>query len=120
MFEEITMVRNSVPAMVIAGIMGTISFVWVVAVVVGWSNVVLPLARSVKHTGLRIYFFTKHYGSAGLMLWCFGNREVWQIQLQVVRSTHDADAMKFKKAAQEDSNIIAVAVSTQRSVLGMS
>jgi hypothetical protein len=52
-----------------------------------------------------------------VILWCLGSREVWQIQLQVTRSTDDADAMNLKKSAQDDSNIIAVAVSICNPVL---
>ena len=74
-------------------------------------DVVRPLARSAKYKASRISFFTKHYGLTGIVLWCFASREVWQIQLQVVRSIDDGDVTNYKKSAQEDSNIIAVAVS---------
>jgi len=74
-------------------------------------DVVRPLARSAKHKASRISFFIEHYGLTGIALWCFASREVWQIQLQVVRSIDDGDVTNYKKSAQEDSNIIAVAVS---------
>ncbi|KAH6864974.1 hypothetical protein BKA58DRAFT_366862 [Alternaria rosae] len=68
-----------------------------------------PLARSARYKASRINFFIKHYGLTGIALWCFASREVWQIQLQVIRSTEDGDVTNYKKSAQEDSNIIAVA-----------
>jgi hypothetical protein len=57
------------------------------------------------------WFFVKFYGIAGPILWLFGDRDVWRIQLQVLQSTNELDAMEFKKLAQDDSSIIAVAVS---------
>lgn len=57
------------------------------------------------------WFFVRFYGIAGPILWLFGDRDVWRIQVQVMQSTNDVDAIEFKKLAQDDSNIIAVAVS---------
>jgi hypothetical protein len=56
-------------------------------------------------------FFLGNYGIVGPILWLFGDRDVWRIQLQVLQSTNELDAMEFKKLAQDDSSIIAVAVS---------
>ncbi|KAB2105012.1 hypothetical protein AG0111_0g7137 [Alternaria gaisen] len=55
------------------------------------------------------WFFVRFYGIAGPILWLFGDRDVWRIQVQVMQSTNDVDAIEFKKLAQDDSNIIAVA-----------
>jgi hypothetical protein len=60
---------------------------------------------------LGLWFFTSYYKSAGVFLWIFGSREVWQMQMQVLSSPLDTDAMNFKKSVQEDSSIVAVAVS---------
>jgi hypothetical protein len=57
------------------------------------------------------WFFVRYYGIAGPILWLYGDRDVWRIQVQVLQSTNESDAMGFKKLAQDDSNIIAVAVS---------
>jgi hypothetical protein len=63
-------------------------------------NFVLPVARSAIYKASRLQFFCKHYGPIGIALWCFASREVWQIQLQVIRSINDADATDYKKSAQ--------------------
>ncbi|XP_014555841.1 hypothetical protein COCVIDRAFT_16657 [Bipolaris victoriae FI3] len=44
-----------------------------------------------------------------LRLCFFGNRDIWRIQVQVLRSTSDIDAMNFRKSAQKECSIIAVA-----------
>ncbi|CAN9363950.1 unnamed protein product [Alternaria alternata] len=54
-------------------------------------------------------FFLRYYGIVGPILWLFGDRDVWRIQLQVLQSSNELDAMEFKKLAQDDSSIIAVA-----------
>jgi hypothetical protein len=59
------------------------------------------------------WFFLESYGIAGPILWLYGDRDVWRIQVQVLQSTNESDAMEFKKLAQNDSNIIAVAVSVR-------
>ncbi|EUC51347.1 hypothetical protein COCMIDRAFT_144 [Bipolaris oryzae ATCC 44560] len=56
-----------------------------------------------------IIFFTKYYGLSGLVLCFFGNRDIWRVQVQVLRSTSDIDAMNFRKSAQGECSIIAVA-----------
>ena len=76
---------------------------------------VFTLLGATGRTILSIYssaiFFLRHYGIVGPILWLFGDRDVWRIQVQVLQSTNELDAMEFKKLAQDDSNIIAVAVS---------
>ncbi|KAF7679590.1 hypothetical protein GT037_003338 [Alternaria burnsii] len=54
-------------------------------------------------------FFLRFYGIVGPILWLFGDRDVWRIQLQALQSSNELDAMEFKKLAQDDSSIIAVA-----------
>ena len=53
-------------------------------------------------------FFISLYEPAGIVI--FGSREVWQMQMQILGSVDDADAMNFKKSIQQESSIIAVAV----------
>jgi hypothetical protein len=83
--------------------------------VAGSLTTVLSLAITTTETIISIYesaiFFLRCYGIAGPILWLFGDRGVWRIQMQVLESTNELDAMEFKKLAQDDSNIIAVAVS---------
>jgi hypothetical protein len=74
-------------------------------------DLAFSLLWSIKSTASNFSFFVRLYGAAGVILWCFGSRDVWYIQLQVLYSTSDADATNFKKSVQEESNIIAVAVS---------
>lgn len=56
-------------------------------------------------------FFLRHYGLAGVILWLFGSNAIWRIQFQILHSTIDQEAMDFKKATQDESSIIALAVS---------
>ncbi|KAF5852571.1 hypothetical protein GGP41_007956 [Bipolaris sorokiniana] len=58
---------------------------------------------------LSILFFTKNYGVSGLVLCFFGNRDIWRVQVQVLRSTSDIDTINFRKSVQEGCSIIAVA-----------
>ena len=58
-----------------------------------------------------VVLFLDNYGLSGLIICVFGSREVWRIQVQILGSTRDSEAMDFKRSAQDDSNIIAVAVS---------
>jgi len=64
-----------------------------------------------------VFFFLMLYGPAGIVIWTFGSREVWQMQMQVLSSPDDADAMNFKQSIQQESSIIAVAVSIGNSRL---
>jgi hypothetical protein len=58
-----------------------------------------------------VVFFAENYGFPGLLICIFGSREIWRIQVQILGSSRDSDTMDFKRSAQDDSNIIAVAVS---------
>ena len=69
------------------------------------------VARAPIKTVETLYFFTSRYGPSGIFIWIFGSREVWQMQMQVLGSLDDADAINFKKSIQQESSIIAVAVS---------
>lgn len=66
---------------------------------------------AVGHNFWSTGFFVQNYGLSGCAICVFGSREVWRIQVQILGSTRDSDAMDFKKSAQDESNIIAVAVS---------
>jgi hypothetical protein len=70
--------------------------------------VVLGPARTLTS----VVFFAENYGVSGLFICIFGSPEIWRIQVQILGSSRDSDAMDFKRSAQDDSNIIAVAVST--------
>jgi len=76
-----------------------------------FSDAVYLIRSTVSHTFLSASFFVQKYGLSGCAICVFGSREIWRIQVQILGSTKDSDAMDFKKSAQDDSNIIAVAVS---------
>jgi hypothetical protein len=76
-------------------------------------DLVNATSRTFTSNILSAWFFLKAYGIAGPILWLYGDRDVWRIQVQVLQSTNESDAMEFKKLAQNDSNIIAVAVSVR-------
>lgn len=59
-----------------------------------------------------ISFFTRNYGVIGLLLCLFDNRSIWRVQVRILRSNNDTDAMNFKRAVQDECSIIAVAVGT--------
>jgi hypothetical protein len=82
--------------------------------IAGTVSAVISISKQIYRTGSSVIFFTRHYGPAGWVLCVLGNRDIWRLQLQVLYSTDEADAMNFKKAAQDESNIIAVAVSAHR------
>ena len=65
-------------------------------------------ARTVFVLDLR--FLIKQYGLAGVVLWIFGSGAIWRMQKQVLESEGDKVAMDFKASAQNESNMIAVAV----------
>lgn len=96
---------------IVGVVVAIVSIVAAISSICYHRNFVLPVARSAIYKASRLHFFLKHYGPIGIALWCFASREVWQIQLQVMRSVNDADATDYKKSAQEDSSIVAVAVS---------
>jgi len=60
-----------------------------------------------------LFSFTSLYGPAGIIVYTFGSQDVWQMQMQVLGSFDQAEAMNFKKSIQEESSIIAVAVSRE-------
>jgi hypothetical protein len=91
--------------------MEAIGAVTLVGSVIQFVDLAFSIVRSLKSTASTFKFFVTFYGPAGVMLWCFGSRDVWYMQMQVLYSTSDADATNFKKSVQEESNIIAVAVS---------
>jgi hypothetical protein len=66
-----------------------------VATAVSLIDAIVKLPRN---AGSSLLFFVSQYKSAGAFLWFFGSREVWQMQMQVLDSSHDTDAMNFKKS----------------------
>jgi hypothetical protein len=89
--------------------LGVMSGIEVAGVVLG--AVPLLLYAGTGRTLTSIVFFVQNYGLVGVFICTFGSREVWRIQVQILSSTKDSDVMDFKRSAQDDSNIIAVAVS---------
>lgn len=63
-----------------------------------------------SYSGLRL--FADIYGINGIVLWIFGNRSVWRSEVQLLRHRDDKEAMDFRKSAQDESSIVAVAVRT--------
>lgn len=57
-------------------------------------------------------FFPRHYGRGGIWLLLFGTSTVWRMQYKVSSSSDPRIALDFKDATKQESNIIAVAVST--------
>jgi hypothetical protein len=82
-----------------------------ISVTLGAVSLISAIVKLPRNAGISLIFFLSHYKSAGAFLWLFGSREVWHMQMQVLGSSHDTDAMNFKKSVQEDSSIVAVAVS---------
>jgi hypothetical protein len=72
---------------------------------------VISLVSTVIQTFESLFFFAEQYGRSGPFVWIFGSREIWRVLAQVLRSTNDTDAMDFKKSVQDDSQVIALAVS---------
>ena len=52
----------------------------------------------------------KWYGSSGIPLFIFGNRNTWRIQAQVLGQLNDDDALAFKRSVHDECTMIAVAV----------
>jgi hypothetical protein len=69
------------------------------------------LVTRVFRTLESFFFFMSHYRLPGFFICIFGSREIWRIQVRILGSTRDSDAIGFKILAQEDSKIIAVSVS---------
>ena len=78
---------------------------------------IFPLYNALTRVPIKalksLSFFTVLYGPAGIFIYTFGSHEVWQIQTRVLGGLHEAEAMDFKKSIQEESSIIAVAVSVE-------
>ena len=83
----------------------------VVAALAAVVSIVGSASRHVFRQFSSIIFFTKYYGSTGLILCLFGNSEIWRVQVQVLQNTNEADVMNFKKAVQDECSILAIAVS---------
>jgi hypothetical protein len=64
-------------------------------------------------TGIKgsLSFLIQNYGLGGVVLWVFGSGEIWRMQKRVLESSGDSVAMDFKASVQNESNMIAVAVS---------
>lgn len=56
------------------------------------------------------WFLLRHYGPTGLWLVLFGSHDVLRSAFQVLASDGERAASDFKKATQDESNMIAVAV----------
>jgi hypothetical protein len=59
-------------------------------------------------------FVAKTYGIAGFWIVIFGSKDVMRSEFEVLASDSDQVATDFKKATQDESNMIAVAVSFHR------
>ena len=62
-----------------------------------------------------IYFyrpldFVRLYGISGAVVAVFGNRNIWELQAEVLGSRNDETAMTFRKSVQDESTTSAVAV----------
>lgn len=57
------------------------------------------------------FFCLRTYGPVGLFVALFGNRSVWQLQAEVITLEDDNIAFSFKRSAQDECNIVAIAVS---------
>lgn len=70
------------------------------------------IVKSVRETFSANAFLLKHYGLAGLLLTAFGSKDVLRSELQVLATDDEQVALDFKKATQDESNMIAIAVRT--------
>ncbi len=68
------------------------------------------IAISIVETYKRISFVLREYGIAGTWLVMFGSHDVLRSEFQVLASGDDQVAFDFKKATQDESNMIAIAV----------
>ncbi|KAK3945534.1 hypothetical protein QBC46DRAFT_370958 [Diplogelasinospora grovesii] len=57
----------------------------------------------------RFKFWTEFYGSQGIILYIFGNIHVLHLELEVLLSNSEDIIMGFKKSAQDESSMIAIA-----------
>jgi hypothetical protein len=75
----------------------------------------LQLARAIHGLVSTNLFLLEHYGPAGLSLAVFGSVDVLRMGFEVLASDGDEVALNFKKATQDESTMIAVAVRTTHS-----
>jgi hypothetical protein len=71
------------------------------------SVVVLVMTAYLKYFSAT-WFLLKHYGLAGFWLVVFGSTDILRSELQVLASDGEQAALDFKKAAQDESNMIAI------------
>ncbi|USP75264.1 hypothetical protein yc1106_02538 [Curvularia clavata] len=81
----------------------------VASAIIGIVDGATSVARQTYRLLTSVLFFTRHYGVVGWSLCLFENRSIWRVQVQILRSNNDMDAMNFKRAAQDECSIIAVA-----------
>lgn len=65
-------------------------------------------------------FIIEIYGVVGIFLIIFGSKDVLRSEFQVLASSNDQVATDFKKAAQDESTMIAVTVSLASNFLNSS
>jgi len=72
----------------------------------------LSLQDEVLCAGKNLDYFVKHYNFLpGLTIWALGSRDVWQMQLQVLRDESGNTAIEFKTCTIAENNMIAITVS---------
>jgi hypothetical protein len=74
--------------------------------------VVVSIIIQVLDYAMSTIFLVKHYGFGGIVLWIFGSSAIWRMEKQVLESDGEEVAMDFKKSIQNESNMIAVAVTS--------
>jgi len=71
---------------------------------------VLYLVKALYGTFTANTFLLRHYGLVGPYLVVFGSKDVLRSELQVLAGDGEHVASEFKKATQDESSMIAVAV----------
>jgi hypothetical protein len=84
----------------------------VAASIVGLLSLALSVGRASLRSLQSLAFYTRQYGSAGILLQVFGNSAVWKMQLQVLATKDGQTALDFKAARQKESDTVAIAVSS--------
>ncbi|KAI0546700.1 hypothetical protein F4679DRAFT_556740 [Xylaria curta] len=74
-------------------------------------SVILVLGSLILPASFDLAFYLELYGPYGLFLWIFGNRTIWQLQMEAVNLEDENIAFSLKKLVQEESEIVAVAAS---------
>ncbi len=72
----------------------------------------LQVLKAIRGPLSTMFFLLKHYGPTGLSLAVFGSVDVLRMEFEVLASDGDQIALDFKKATQDESTMIAVAVRT--------